>query len=144
LTDKWFLQLEAVVHTVVNDQCRDGSKPVRVAILDTGVNADHPSIENEVKPGGRIRHWKGFPHQFDPLRDQCGHGTHIASVLLQTAPRSALYIARVADNKGNLQANDDYAAAAEVIGQDFLFGDNGRQSFGLWNKMLMLYPYRGV
>ena len=92
----------------------DDTEPVRIAILDTGVNSSHPEIQKEVKPGGRIRECKGFPEAFDPVADKTGHGTHITSVLLQTAPHAALYIARVADDGGDLNHDDEYKATAEV------------------------------
>ena len=92
----------------------DDTEPVRIAILDTGVNSSHPEIQKEVKPGGRIREYKGFPEAFDPLADQTGHGTHVTSVLLQTAPHAALYIARVADDTGDLCHDNEYKATAEV------------------------------
>lgn len=92
----------------------EDSEPVRIAILDTGVNSSHPDIQAEVNPGGHIREYKGFPQRFDPLADQTGHGTHVVSVLLQTAPHAALYVARVADDNGDLCHHNEYEATAEV------------------------------
>ena len=91
----------------------DAGQRVRVAILDISVHAKHPSIKTEIERK-RIRDWKGFPETFDPLLDQSGHGTHVASVLLRTAPRAILYIARVADDCEKLKAVGDYRAAANV------------------------------
>ena len=98
---------------MVDENDTDDAQRVRVAILDTGVHAKHPSIKIEIERK-RIRHWKGFPETFNPLLDQSGHGTHVASVLLRTAPRAILYIARVADDREKLNADDDYRAAANV------------------------------
>ena len=57
------------------------TEAVRVAILDTGVNAAHPEFQNEITGSGRVRMWKGFPERLDPLSDHTGHGTHVASVI---------------------------------------------------------------
>lgn len=91
---------------------RTDDSPVRVAVLDTGIDSSHPEFVNETKDDGRIKDWKGFP--FDPLHDKRGHGTYVASVILRSAPRTALYIARVSDDSGKLDAANDYEAAANV------------------------------
>lgn len=81
--------------------------------MDTGIDDSHPEFQNEIKDDdGRIKGWKAFP--FDPLRDKNGHGTHVASVILRTAPRTVVYIARVSDDFGELDSTNDYEAAANV------------------------------
>lgn len=49
-----------------------------------------------------IKRWRGFPHTLDPCQDRLGHGTHIASVILKTAPYPALYIARIFSDDGQM------------------------------------------
>jgi hypothetical protein len=65
------------------------------------VDATHPDIALALKTK-QIAELKGFPESLDPCLDAHGHGTHGASVLMQTAPNVILYIARMADNQGNI------------------------------------------
>ncbi|MEV0806423.1 S8 family serine peptidase [Micromonospora sp. NPDC050200] len=50
-------------------------KGVTVAILDTGVDGDHPDLT------GRIAASKNFTEGFEDDRDLLGHGTHVASTV---------------------------------------------------------------
>src|SRR5204863_6779416 len=87
---------------------KDDQACVRIAILDTGVDATHPQIRDALAARRIVA---SFPESvgqpsasvFNPLVDQHGHGTHGTSVLLRTAPNAAIYIARVADDDGTLR-----------------------------------------
>jgi subtilisin family serine protease len=48
---------------------------VRVGVVDTGVNSDHPDLTGAVLPG------KAFPELEDGLRDSRGHGTNVAVLI---------------------------------------------------------------
>jgi subtilisin family serine protease len=82
-------------------------------ILDTGVDATHPQIlaaraEKRIIaafPDSADPTLDSTPKSLDPFRDEDGHGTHVASVLLRTAPNAAIYIAKVFDD--DLKLNDD-------------------------------------
>jgi hypothetical protein len=65
------------------------------------VDATHPEMRAALDDA-RIIACKSFPDSLDPLRDQHGHGTHGTSVLMRTAPNAKIYIARVANDEGNL------------------------------------------
>jgi hypothetical protein len=104
--DRWFDILNSTVYQVTDENRKENQKRVRVAILDTGVDATHPVIHAAQK---QRRIVDCFPSSRapdrssdDPLCDTQGHGTHGASVLLRTAPNANLYIARVTDQDGNL------------------------------------------
>jgi len=56
-----------------------------------------------------IKRWQGFPDTLDPRQDRLGHGTHIASVILKTAPYAALYIARIFNDDGQMCELDELA-----------------------------------
>lgn len=103
-----------MVHPILNRDRKDRQKPVRVAILDTGVDSRHPQIQKALDDK-IIREARGFPVSFKPLRDGHGHGTHAASVLMRTAPHAVLYIARIADNEGNIATENNYEAMVNVI-----------------------------
>jgi hypothetical protein len=105
--DAWFMKLESVHHIVARDRA-DDARRVRVAILDTGVDATHSLIQSDLDKAKAIRSikaLKGFPSSLDPKKDKNGHGTHGVSVLLKTAPYAAIYVARVADDQGKIDPN---------------------------------------
>lgn len=110
--DEWFKTLESVVHPMIDKNRKE--KRVRIAILDTGVDPTHPQIQAArltkriadyfPRPeSGTLNADAKFP---DLFHDYHGHGTHGTSVLLRTAPNAAIYIAKVADNDGNLNHDD--------------------------------------
>jgi serine protease AprX len=48
---------------------------VRVAVIDTGVDADHPDLR------GRVVAWKDFVNNEKTPYDDTGHGTHVAGII---------------------------------------------------------------
>src|SRR5271169_984416 len=61
--------------------------PIKVAIIDTGVDSTHTQIREAIE-SGKIFNGAGFPKSLVPFEDVNGHGTHAASVLLKTAPNA--------------------------------------------------------
>jgi subtilisin family serine protease len=114
--DTWF-QLLRTVHKAIAESPPPGLKstPVKVAIIDSGVCMQHPIIKAYRKRGAISKdRCKAFPETLDHLDDKHGHGTHVADVLLQTAPKIDLYIARVTDDLGNIVEDDDYEGVLNV------------------------------
>ncbi|SPQ25343.1 5694fe39-0694-4ebe-97de-e74882fc229a [Thermothielavioides terrestris] len=72
---------------------RTNQRPIRVAVLDSGVDGTHPELEPRIK-NGQIR-CASFVDGHPGDVDSCGHGTHLAHLLLQVAPRVEVYSARV-------------------------------------------------
>jgi hypothetical protein len=83
-------------------------KRLKIAILDTGIDAEQDSIQllreqikearETITPGTdgdpiRAENVKSFVGT--PGEDTCGHGTHIAEILLKLAPEADLYIAKI-------------------------------------------------
>lgn len=71
-------------------------KGVRVAVVDSGIDNDHPAIAGAVKgwaepveAGGRID-FRTKPHS-----DSCGHGTACAGIIRSLAPDVELYSVKV-------------------------------------------------
>jgi len=85
-----------------------------VAVLDTGVDIKHEEIRF-AHSNGKIMVYRGFPESLDPLNDRHGRGTHGASVLLRTAPNTALYVARIADDTGIVTQQNNYSDVVNVI-----------------------------
>lgn len=68
---------------------------MRVAILDTGIDASHPVFSGCVFDENKCHDWT---NSNDPTMDIVGHGTHSAALVLKVAPNASLYIAKVFDS----------------------------------------------
>lgn len=91
-------------------------RKVKLAILDTGVDPSHEFMT--AKGSSRIHRYVDFttaePDQYAKPTDTCGHGTHVAGLILQLAPSVELYVGRVfedATSKENSSVRDDVRAA---------------------------------
>lgn len=73
---------------------------IKVAILDTGLDVGHPDIKAREERIKDIRSWvNGLNGERDPKAgDSSGHGTHVTSLLLDVAPDSDIYVARIAEH----------------------------------------------
>jgi subtilisin family serine protease len=73
--------------------------PVKLAILDTGIDAEHPWMRTHWKHRSDKPHFYDFTTSADSRQtvpnDETGHGTHMAGLILQTAPDVDLYVFRV-------------------------------------------------
>ena len=69
---------------------------IKVAVLDTGLDMTHPTIQANQDRIKEVRSWlpsggtKGGG-------DLSGHGTHVTALLLDIAPDCDVYIAQIAD-----------------------------------------------
>ena len=68
-----------------------------VAVIDTGVDYTHPALANAIMPG-----WDFYDNDDDPFDEGVmfenrgtGHGTHIAGIVRQVAPRATILPIRV-------------------------------------------------
>lgn len=96
--DKWMSDLNSKVHTnkrqrFVRD--KDSPPPVKIAVLDTGIDLEHSYIKG-CKYANRIKKLKSFVPGDEKIDDGCGHGTHVAALLLKVAPECQIYVAKVA------------------------------------------------
>ena len=93
---------------------------VTVAIIDSGVEGDHPAVGGRLSRSLRVEVGDGFRVVDDPdAVDLVGHGTACAGIIHAIAPAAELVSIRVlgADNRGGGAA---FAAALEwAIGQGF-------------------------
>jgi hypothetical protein len=77
----------------------DRCSRIRIAILDTGLDMNHPYIKARED---RIKDIRSWVNDLDGKQewktgDASGHGTHVASLLLDVAPDCDIYIARIAE-----------------------------------------------
>ncbi|GAO19176.1 hypothetical protein UVI_02014640 [Ustilaginoidea virens] len=102
----------------------DWSGPVKIAILDTGIDLDHEDFQRPARRRSkigkaavrrlpeqpqreRIKAWKNFvgkPGEEADVTDTIGHGTHIAGIVLAIAPRAELYVAKVSSGEDQSRA----------------------------------------
>lgn len=108
---------------------------VKVAVIDTGVDLEHPALKEALAPADE---WKDFydgdalPQEAGSFDDDgYGHGTNVAGIIRQIAPRATLLPLRVLgpDGGGNvadLTAAIQYAVnkGAKVI--NLSLGSEGR------------------
>jgi subtilase family protein len=76
-----------------------GGKGVRVAVLDSGINAQHSHVRRVA--GGVHLRWNedGRVELDSDYRDLLGHGTAVAGVIRAKAPEAELYAVRVFDRE---------------------------------------------
>lgn len=72
-----------------------GRERIKVAILDTGIDINHPDVKKEY---GRIIECKSFTGG-DATVDASGHGTHIAGIVLDLTNNVDLYIWKFTENR---------------------------------------------
>jgi subtilisin len=73
---------------------------VRVAVVDTGIDADHPALEGCVRDGIAVEYDEQAENYVRiepdrPLRDLSGHGTACAGIIHSLAPEAEIYSVRV-------------------------------------------------
>ena len=81
---------------------------VKIAILDTGIDDDHPYVKS--RWNASRNNYCNFvvdgADQFKP-RDDDGHGTHCAGLILRFAPGVSLYVARITSSKEHIQEDNE-------------------------------------
>lgn len=72
-------------------------RPVKIAILDTGIDRDHDAFEaREENIKAKLNFYNNSQRSIPDLN---GHGTFTASLILDYAPDAELYIAKIADKE---------------------------------------------
>ena len=99
------------LESIQADRVTKTGKNIVVGIIDSGVNANHPELQDALLSGG----FKDFvePSNTEPI-DETGHGTHVAGTILGRtigiARDAKLIVARVFNKSG--EASDDGLLAA--------------------------------
>ncbi len=73
-----------------------GGEEARVAIIDSGIDADHPAVGGRI--GGQVAITDGplgLLHDTEPHGDSYGHGTACAGIIRSIAPECELYSVKV-------------------------------------------------
>jgi hypothetical protein len=96
--DSWRADFRAVYEKFVAKKLSSSSlfAPVKIAVLDTGMDTDHGSLQaHEDQIQARYNGTGIGPP--DDITDRLGHGTHVAGIILQYCPHAELYIAKIVD-----------------------------------------------
>jgi hypothetical protein len=75
LPEQWGLSQSHILHILAKHQ-PDPSKKILVAVLDTGIDLQHPDLKDIIEPNG----WNIIRNNSD-VGDDYGHGTHVAGIL---------------------------------------------------------------
>ncbi len=74
---------------------------IRIVVLDSGVDETDSLIRPAIKFGRintqKSRSFVGRPDEW--RQDSCGHGTHVAQLLLKTAPAAEIYVGKICTGK---------------------------------------------
>jgi subtilisin family serine protease len=74
---------------------------VKVAVLDTGIDLNHPAFAGKLLPGYDFVDGDNDPTDTCTLNDtKCGHGTHVAGLIALVAPDAKIIPYRVLDANG--------------------------------------------
>ncbi|KAF4946043.1 hypothetical protein FGADI_11480 [Fusarium gaditjirri] len=108
---KWLKRIQ-LLNKELKSLSQGPVKRVRIAILDTGYDADavffHPNARRN-----RLVKWKDWVGDAKEPTDCNGHGTHLVSLIMKIAPEADIYVARVA--KDPMGLNDASEAISEAI-----------------------------
>jgi subtilisin len=134
LTDSWGVdRIDAEVAWVYPGTGNKGAG-IHVAVIDTGIDRDHPDLAINIAGGVNFVSGKGKDKTPDPEAwdDDHGHGTHCAGIVaaddngsgvVGVAPDASLYGIKILDSKGRGKASD-FIAGLEwaVSGPDTIYG----------------------
>ena len=93
--EEFFSQLE-LVHEMIRKRRKEHAQPIRIALVSSGgVDLTHPAFEKQIS-AIKANSRSFAPEPADPCQDGGdGRYTWRASMILKTAPRASLYIARL-------------------------------------------------
>ena len=114
-------------------------KDITMAILDTGVDYNHPELEDNFIGG-----YDFYNNDNNPM-DDYGHGTHVAGIAVGVAPDVDFYAYKVLDNKGEGRASDLIKGMEQAVsdGVDIISISAG-DTYGNPNDMLSIVADNAV
>lgn len=84
--------------TIQNMEDTASMPRVKVAVLDTGLDLDHPDIQANRERIKEVKAWLP-PETTRSEGDVSGHGTHVTSLLLAIAPDCDVYVVKIAEHQ---------------------------------------------
>lgn len=95
----WKAEFTKVYRHFIPEEPPKSVLPIKIAILDTGIDMEHECIEEHAgsRPERVLgKNWLDEQNSTD-LRDPHGHGTHIAGIILDLIPHSQIIVEKVTD-----------------------------------------------
>jgi subtilisin family serine protease len=118
---------------------------IRVAVVDSGVEADHPSLKGSIQSEIVIQHDPKAENQVQTLtnespQDYTGHGTACAGIIHRIAPRALLYSVRVLGRDLTAKAMQFAAGVRWAIDNDMQvvnlsLSTSRAQYYGLFHRL---------
>lgn len=110
--EEWLSGIEKACHTLLNDgEKKARTKPIKIAVLDTGIDSKHPDIHGRIGKNKAFRDIVEFrdgsmnmQQTFPNGEDEVPHGTHVTALLHRVAPLAWIYAARVGFAPGEMSA----------------------------------------
>ncbi|MCA9901972.1 MAG: S8 family serine peptidase [Anaerolineales bacterium] len=150
------LPLTGAMSAITRDWAWGGStgKGIRVAVIDSGIESDHPALGGAVQGGVGIDYDPSAPDLLcyveEPRpQDVFGHGTACAGIIHALAPEAALYSVRVlgGDGRGrSLQfaAGINWAIANGMQVVNMSLSTSSEEYFGLFHQLADEAYFHGV
>jgi hypothetical protein len=97
---------------------------IRVAVIDTGIDYNHPDLGGGFGPGYKVVRGYDFHNGDDDPMDDYGHGTHVAGIvaanggLKGVAPDASLYAYKVLDEEGRGSSSNIIAGIERATDPD--------------------------
>ncbi|KAK7976562.1 hypothetical protein PG989_015025 [Apiospora arundinis] len=119
-SEKWFRDLAAKTHALLDPLQAAAFKRVKVAVLDTGIHMgqinlwDKDRVDIVRGKNPRIKKKRDFldPDGSNNCMDLDGHGTHCVGVIRKVAPEADIYVARVVRDS---QKGPDVTAVVKAL-----------------------------
>ncbi|XXG96336.1 hypothetical protein Hte_002618 [Hypoxylon texense] len=95
----WKLSYRAVYDKFITSLAPSSALvPVKIAILDTGIDLNHPDVEARSENIKGKYNWLNEKFR-NGVHDRNGHGTFGSGILLDYAPDAHLYVAKIAEDR---------------------------------------------
>ncbi|KAL9005235.1 MAG: hypothetical protein Q9188_001995 [Gyalolechia gomerana] len=128
LRSGWFDRFQETQSLVARSRKAKGSR-VKIAILDSGIDLNHPHFgkipenlgavdqQQQAPRRHRVKECKSFVREAAADCDSGGHGTHCAALLLDLSPNANIYAARVYE-EGTKSIDPEVVAKAIMYAAD--------------------------
>lgn len=136
---RWLKRIQ-LLNIELKKQSQGPARRTRIAILDTGYDADAIFFQPNPQRNRLVR-WKDFVEDAKEPTDCNGHGTHLVSLIMKIAPEADIYVARVAkDPMGLSTASEAIAEVSPPTRYIWEITDKSRQLGGRRNMMRTSSP----
>jgi len=92
---------------------RTNAEKIKVAVLDSGVDMEHPLLKPHQSRIREVKDWTG------QLGDQVSHGTCVTALVLSIAPNAEIYVAKVFESTRSTVHTKRYVSEVSI----FSFGN---------------------